>query len=133
MPGLTAKPIIDILLGASSLLEVEARIPELEAQGYQYVPEYESELPERRYLRKPRVGTRTRHLHCVLHGSGFWNRHLAFRDFLRAHSDTAAAYSELKRRLAATYREDRAAYTNAKSAFIESVLEKAASGGGGAA
>lgn len=129
VPGLGAKPIIDIMLGVTDLAEVAARLDRLEAHGYGYVPEYESQLPERRYFRKPESEPRTHHLHCVIRGSDFWVRHLLFRDYLRAHPDSAGVYFELKRELASLYRRDRAAYMEGKSDFIESVLSEAASKG----
>jgi GrpB-like predicted nucleotidyltransferase (UPF0157 family) len=101
VPGLGAKPIIDIMVGVSRLSDAERRIPALEAQDYEYVPAYEAQLPERRYFRKPSVGPRGYHLHCVVTDSEFWVHHLAFRDYLRAHPESAAAYFEPKRRLAA--------------------------------
>jgi GrpB-like predicted nucleotidyltransferase (UPF0157 family) len=66
--GLAAKPIIDVLVGVERLEEVETRITALEGLGYEYVPEYESEIPDRRYFRRPRVRPRTFHVHCVKRG-----------------------------------------------------------------
>lgn len=124
VPGLGAKPIIDIMVGVSALKHVGERIAHLLALDYAYVPEYEVELPDRRYFRKPRAGPRSYHLHCVVRGGDFWRRHLAFRDYLRHNPDAARAYYELKIELAAEYRFDGVAYTEAKSGFIESILEK---------
>ena len=90
VPGLGTKPVIDVLIGVPILVEVERRIPLLEAAGYEYVQEYEQQLPDRRYFRKPRSGPRAYHVHCVVAGSDFWIRHLAFRDYLRAHPESAA-------------------------------------------
>ena len=123
VPGLGAKPVVDILIGVPILREVEDRIPAFEAAGYEYVHEYEEQLPDRRYFRKPRVGTRAFHVHGVVTGSDFWIRHLAFRDHLRAHPESAVAYYTLKRELA--MRVSKEAYTEAKSPFIESVLASA--------
>ena len=123
VPGLGAKPVIDILVGVPALAEVECRIPAIEAAGYEYVPEYEQQLPDRRYFRKPRLGPRTVHVHCVVTNSDSWLRALAFRDYLRAHPEAAAAYYDLKRELAA--RISKADYTSAKSPFIESILTAA--------
>lgn len=120
VPGLGAKPIIDIMVGVSRLADVEGRIPELEAHGYEYVPQYEEQLPERRYFRKPRSIPKY-HLHCVVEQSDFWIRHLVFRDYLRAHPESAAAYFALKQTLAATH--GKREYTEAKSPFIESILD----------
>lgn len=123
VPGLGAKPVIDIMVGVPVLVEVERRIPALEAAGYEYVQEYERQLSDRRYFRKPRRGPRAFHLHCVVTGSDFWIRHLAFRDDLRTHPESAAAYYNLKRELAG--RVSKGEYTEAKSAFIEGVLASA--------
>ena len=123
VPGLGAKPIIDVMVGLRSLAEVEARIPAIEAAGYEYVPEYELQLPERRYFHKPRFGAREFHAHCVVKGSEFWIRHLAFRDYLRAHPESAAAYYALKQDLAK--RLTKPEYQDAKTSFIESVLAHA--------
>lgn len=123
VPGLGAKPVIDVMVGVVALSDVEGRMPALEDAGYEYVQKYEAQLPERRYFRKPRTGSRAFHVHCVVKGSEFWVRHLAFRDYLREHPASAAAYDELKRDLAA--RVTKADYTDAKSPFIESVLTAA--------
>lgn len=121
VPGLGGKPIIDVMVGVRSLAPVQARIPALQQIGYQYVPQYEANLPERRYFRKPAHRPRTHHLHCVRLGGALWRRHLAFRDRLRADPERARVYFELKRRLASQL-ADRRAYTDGKSPFIESVL-----------
>jgi len=120
VPGLGAKPVIDIMVGVPALVEAEGRIPALEAAGYEYVPKYETQLPQRRYFRKPRLGPRIFHLHCVVTGGDLWIRHLAFRDHLRGHPESAAAYDRLKRELALRVSKD--AYADAKSPFIEGVL-----------
>jgi GrpB-like predicted nucleotidyltransferase (UPF0157 family) len=109
VPGLGAKPVMDIIVGVPLLAEVEHRVPALEAAGYEYVPEYEQQLPDRRYFRKQRLGPRP--------------RHLTFRDHLRTHPESAAAYHSLKRELA--MRVSKKAYTEAKSPFIEGVLASA--------
>ena len=133
VPGLGAKPIIDIMVGLSHLDEAEARIPALEQIGYQYVPAHESELPDRRYFRKVQSGRKTHHVHAVVHGSDFWRRHLLFRDYLRRHDAMAKEYLRLKQRLAAVHLTNRRAYLQAKSDFIEAVLLKAMRRGGEAA
>jgi GrpB-like predicted nucleotidyltransferase (UPF0157 family) len=120
VPGLAAKPVIDVLVGLPALAEAERRIPALDAAGYEYVPEHEAALPDRRYFRKPRVGPRACHVHCVVHGSESWERHLAFRDHLRSHPASAAAYEDLKRHLAA--RLAKWEYAEAKGPFIERIL-----------
>ncbi len=94
VPGLAAKPIIDIIAGVRSLEDAPRCIGPLEAMDYEYVPQYEVYIPERRYFRP-----RTHHLHMVEISSEFWRRHLLFRDFLRSHPDVAQEYAELKRTL----------------------------------
>ena len=125
VPGLGAKPVIDIMVGVERLRDVESAIPAIEAIGYEYVPEYETQLPERRYFRKPRSGPRTHHLHVVARASAFWTRHLIFRDCLRANPRIAADYCELKRDLAERFPRDGIAYTEAKTPFIEAVMMRA--------
>lgn len=124
VPGLASKPVLDIMIGVVELAHVEARLPSLEALGYQYVPEYEARLPERRYFRKPVTRPRTHHLHAVVEGGELWLRHLRLRDILRARPDLAREYEELKRELAERFTHDGAAYTEAKSPFIERVMEQ---------
>lgn len=123
VPGLGAKPIIDILLGTPDLAIVERRIPELVAAGYRYVPEFEKSVPERRYFTKEDGQPGHFHLHAVVLDTPFWKRHLAFRDALRRDPALAERYWKLKQRLASRFVRDRDAYTEAKSAFIRSVEE----------
>lgn len=123
VPGLGAKPVIDILLGAGSLAEIESHIPKLTEAGFQYVPEYESELPDRRYFRRPAGDSLRVHLHAVAIGSRFWRDHLAFRDALRGDEALAKRYLDLKRELARTFAHDKGAYTDAKGPFIRRVLD----------
>jgi GrpB-like predicted nucleotidyltransferase (UPF0157 family) len=113
--GLPAKPIIDIMVGVVMLIDAEARIE----------AEYETELPERRYFRRPHQRPRTFHLHCVVRGEPFWTRHVAFRDHLRGHADAAGAYGRLKRDLARRHPFDRLAYMEGKAPFIRRVLDEA--------
>jgi len=126
IPGLPAKPIIDIMLGAPSLREVEAQIVGLEHLGYEYLPQHEQTMPERRFFAKPVIRPRLFHLHAAVFGETFWNEHLLFRDALSNNPPLAAEYGSLKLRLAAQFGEDRDGYTNAKSSFITSVIRHAA-------
>ncbi len=128
VPGLPAKPVIDIMVGVAALSEAEARIKSLRAQGYEYVPAYEAQLPQRRYFRKPLVEPRTHHVHCVIRGGSFWHDQLVFRDYLRAYPEAARAYATLKRDLAVLYAADREAYSEGKSEFITGILTLASTG-----
>jgi len=118
VPGLAAKPIIDIMLGLEQLADAEAMKPKLEAIGYRYMPEYEVQMPYRRFYIKEKAGRRVVHLHVVEISHEFWPRHITFRDHLRTHPESAAQYAALKRSLAEQYRHDRDAYTEAKTDFI---------------
>jgi GrpB-like predicted nucleotidyltransferase (UPF0157 family) len=126
VPGLGAKPIIDIMIGLSELSQAEERIGQLAWLGYEYVPESEADVPERRYFRQYSNGRRAVHLHCVLRGSVDWTRALAFRDVLRTDRDAANDYLLLKKSLAAEYRSDRYRYSEAKGSFVEAVLRSRA-------
>ena len=127
VPGLCAKPIIDIMVGIHELTDAEDCFVPLESIGYVYVPDYEVSIPERRYFRKgpSEMPNKHFHLHMVEHGSDFWKRQLLFRDYLRTHPDAARDYCELKKKLATKYRLNREAYTEAKTTFIESIVSKA--------
>lgn len=128
VPGLCAKPIIDILLGASSLHDIEQRIEALRIRGFNYIQEHEDKLPERRYFVKPESGSLRVNLHAVCLGSKFWNDHVAFRDRLRSDPSLRDEYARLKKALLLLHPGDRPAYTSAKAPFIQQVLASAASG-----
>ena len=119
--GLAAKPIIDMLVGVASLAAFESH-ERLSWFGYQYIPEYERALPDRRFFKRVSNGTRTHHVHVVEKDGLYWNRYLTFRDSLRNDAWLAHRYAVLKRGLARTHGFDRDAYTNGKSSFIEAVL-----------
>jgi GrpB-like predicted nucleotidyltransferase (UPF0157 family) len=125
VPGLCAKPILDILIGLRRLRDAKGCIPRLVAIGYEYVPEYEAALPERRYLRKGSRENRTHHIHMVERDSEFYRSHVLFRDHLRTHPEDARRYNALKRELAVRFASDREGYTEAKAPFIREILAKA--------
>lgn len=124
VPGLGAKPIIDIMVAVADIDDYVHAIAPLEGLGYEYVSEYEEFIPERRYFRKGAEPS-SHHLHMVQRTTSFWHDHLLFRDYLRTHDETARDYEELKKALAAKLGDDRLAFTEAKTAFIESVLAQA--------
>lgn len=113
VPGLAAKPTVDLMAGVAALSDAERCIAPLAALGWAYVPAYEAQLPERRYFRKPGF-----HLHVVEAHGPFWERHLLFRDYLRAHPKQALHYQQLKRVLAARCGDDLAAYAAGKRGFV---------------
>ena len=122
VPGLPAKPIIDVMLGASSLREIEEQIPKLESLGYEYVSRHEAEIPARRFFAKPTLRPRHFHLHGVVQAGDLWADYLALRDRLRKDTTLAARYAALKFELAAEFGDDRAGYTDAKTEFILSAI-----------
>jgi len=124
IPGLAAKPIIDILVGVTILAEAEAKVPALEALGYDC--RGENGIPGRLFFRKGvREFRRTHHLHMVELGHEQWAPMLAFRDYLRSHPEAARQYEDLKRELAAKFYDNRKAYTDGKAGFVNAVLAKA--------
>lgn len=122
VPGLAAKPVIDMLVGVRSLPEFEAHRTRLAERGFEYVPEYEHALPDRRFFRRMLRGVRTHHVHVVQFNGPYWKRYLEFRDRLRGDRRLAALYAALKCRLAGLFPNDRDAYTNGKSEFVNAVL-----------
>ena len=127
VPGLAAKPTIDVLVGVTGLEQMNERIDDMVAVGYHYVPKYEVRMPDRRYFRRPDARPRLAHVHVLEVDGVRWLRHLAFRDWLREHPDDAHAYAALKFALAHQYRHDRPGYTDAKNSFITMILKRALS------
>lgn len=123
VPGLAAKPIIDILAGVASLDGVEALVDRLCEHGYATSKEFNATLVDRRWLMRWKNGRRTHHLHVVAHGGTPWRERLAFRDALRSDFALALRYGDLKARLAAEHHADREAYTQAKADFIRAVTQ----------
>ena len=126
VPGLAAKPVIDIMVGVRSLEDTPVLVARLETIGYEYVPELERQMPFRRYFRKLAGGRRTHQIHLVERSdSAFWDRYLLFRDYLRAHPEVAEGYTRLKYEVSDRFREDGATYTGAKTDFIAEVVRLA--------
>jgi GrpB-like predicted nucleotidyltransferase (UPF0157 family) len=119
--GLAAKPIVDIMAGVASLAGSRPAIAALAAHGYCH-DAYAEDVEH--WFCKPSPELRTHHLHLVPVHSELWQRRLMFRDALRAQPALAAEYARLKMELAELHRYDREAYTEAKSAFIGSVLRE---------
>jgi GrpB-like predicted nucleotidyltransferase (UPF0157 family) len=121
VPGLAAKPVIDIMAPVKDLESSHASLAALEAIGYRYSP-YKAEVEH--WLCKPDPEHRTHHLHLVPLGSRLWIERLAFRDLLASDASVARDYAALKYRLAAAHRNDRERYTEEKGPFIESALRR---------
>lgn len=123
VPGLDAKPVIDILAGVADLNGSRPCFDRLATLRYVYSPYRGDEM---HWFCKPSPSRRTHHLHLVPTDSARFHDELAFRDYLRAHLDVAGEYATLKRRLAVEFRHDREAYTSAKTDFIRETLLRAA-------
>jgi GrpB-like predicted nucleotidyltransferase (UPF0157 family) len=128
VPGLAAKPIVDMLVEVTDLEATKARIaPVLEAQGYDYFwrpAMFEGPPFYAWFIKRDARGVRTHHIHMVERHFEHWDR-LLFRDYLIEHPDTAAEYQALKLSLATSHPNDRVAYTKGKTEFIVRVTEQA--------
>lgn len=122
VPGLCAKPVIDILVGVRSISEADSLLESLCRNQYVTSPEFNETLADRRWLMRHAGGKRTHHLHLVVHNGEQWQRRLRFRDLLRDNQALAERYGKLKQQLETRYRADREAYTAAKSDFVSEVL-----------
>ena len=121
VPGLKAKPIIDMLLEVFPLPKLEVGIPALEKLGYEY--RGEAGIPGRRFFR---TNPRTRHLHVFEAGTNENVRDmLLFRDYLRASSSIRERYESLKLELARQYSDNREAYTEGKAVLIQELIKEA--------
>jgi GrpB-like predicted nucleotidyltransferase (UPF0157 family) len=119
VPGLAAKPVIDILVGVRALGDADTHcIAPIVNLGYEYVPEFENVMPYRRFFRRSATdGLRSHQIHLVEKDTDFWHRHLLFRDYLRTHPARAQEYAALKRHLAPQF-TDVNDYADAKTDFI---------------
>jgi len=125
VPGLGAKPIIDIMASVDHIAEALVVEEPLAPLGYTYLQEYETFIPERRFFRRTSDdGVLTHHLHIVETTTAFWDDHVLFREYLKAHPTTARNYEAMKRDLASLV-ADRTAFTDAKTPFIQGVLTRA--------
>jgi GrpB-like predicted nucleotidyltransferase (UPF0157 family) len=118
--GISAKPILDIMVAISKYDDGEKCIAGLEALGYEY--KGENGVAGRHFFGKG--VPRTHHLHMVELKGNLWACHLAFRDFLNSDKSMALEYDRLKRNLARNFPNDRESYTNGKCSFVEKVLNK---------
>ena len=122
VPGMVAKPVIDVMFGVKSLENSRPAIEVLVANGYEYSP-YKAEVMH--WFCRPSHVFRTYHLHLIPFESPLWIERLQFRDLLRSDGNVASQYANLKRELAVVYKEDREAYTEKKWPFIEQALKSA--------
>jgi len=119
VPGLAAKPILDVDVVVASVSDVPTAITRLAELGYRH--QGDLGISGREAFASPSSAP-AHHLYVVVQGSEPWRNHIQFRDYLREHPESAKAYAELKRSLADRCQNDREKYTNAKTAFVEEVL-----------
>jgi GrpB-like predicted nucleotidyltransferase (UPF0157 family) len=124
IPGIWAKPIIDMLLEVENIAGLDEHRSKLEVLGYEALGEFG--IPGRRYFRKnDAAGVRTHQIHAFAAGSSQIEHHLAFRDYMREHHAAAQAYSALKQQLALAHPNDLEAYMKGKDPFIKEHEAKA--------
>ena len=130
VPGLMAKPIIDIIIGVRALDDLDPFLEEMDKAG---VREAGQDLVGQRLfvMGDFEKNTRSHHIHAVIWNAAPWKNYILFRDYLRAFDEKRAEYEAEKRRLAALYPNDRNAYTGAKAAMIERLLTEASRWAGG--
>jgi GrpB-like predicted nucleotidyltransferase (UPF0157 family) len=116
VPGLGAKPIIDMQVSVTDIERLDDYVDPLEALGYLFAPD--PAFPDYHYFAKPHTRPRSHHLHVCQAGSHQELRHVAVRDFLRAHPEEAASYEELKRTLVREHPDDRLAYVAGKDGYM---------------
>jgi len=127
VPGLAAKPVIDLLVQVSSLEETREQIvPILAAEGYDYFWRTDVSPAYAWFIKRDSEGKRTHHIHMVEADSKLWER-LYFRDYLREFPEEAKRYAELKQFLSEKYPNDRVAYTEGKAEYVRAITERAKS------
>ncbi len=128
VPGLVAKPVIDIGIGITSFEEAVVCIAPVSALGYVY--RGECGIARRHYFSRDNPAStdaayrRTHHIHMFETMSREWKHHIAFRDALRCNPELASQYAALKQELARRFPEDTAAYCSAKTAFITNAVDR---------
>lgn len=120
--GISAKPIVDMVLGVKSLEDAKELVPQLESCGYEY--KSEDTVPNRLFFAKGEDLNCTFYLHIAEVESDYYKDKLLFRDYLNKNLDKAKQYDNLKRKLAVKHAEDRSSYTEAKTDFITDTIKQ---------
>jgi GrpB-like predicted nucleotidyltransferase (UPF0157 family) len=123
--GLIAKPVIDIMIGLKNPEDMNDIRKKIISIDYSYIKEYEIIMPDRRFFRKIKNKITTHHIHMVEINNEFWQRHLAFRNYLRVNPEVAEEYGNFKLKLSEREWTDTNEYAEAKSKFIKPVEKEA--------
>lgn len=123
IPGVPAKPLIDMDIAVSSLDDeyIKEFVTPLEKLGYHYMHKF----PDRYFFAKGPEELRTHHLNLVELNNDEWRNSILFRDYMRRDKRACEEYATLKEKLAEQFSEDRASYTKAKEEFIQKIIELA--------
>ena len=122
IPGIPAKPIIDISVSVKDFSVIEKYLETLASQGYQL--KQDDLRTDRRFFTKGPESCRTHYLHVGEEGGSYVRDKILFRDFLRKHPEVAQEYADLKSRLGRVHSNDRYTYTEKKTDFIKNVLQR---------
>lgn len=125
IPGMQAKPILDLAIAVKSIDDYGECTHLLQELGYQYVPRDKATYGDDLLFVKGSDDNRTHHLKLTVIGSPFWEKSILFRNYLVKHPSAAKEYEDLKLQLAANYPVDRESYTEGKNEFIERILKDA--------
>ncbi len=125
VPGLGAKPVIDIMIGVRKLQDADDLIPNMNSLEYEYISKYEDVMPERRYFVKWKEKKSTHHIHTVEVAGEFWKRLLLFRDYLRINDKVRDDYFNLKKELSKKEWNKGNDYADAKTDFMKGMEKEA--------
>lgn len=123
IPGIDAKPIIDIAIGVEESVDINKIIQILEANNYEYRGNF-GEVGGQLFVKNLAFEVRTHHVHIVKFGGDQWNKYLRFRDILREDKALAKRYSTLKNELSKLYANNRELYTKSKTEFIQEIIKR---------
>lgn len=124
IPGIPAKPIVDMSLGVRVMKDAKKLIKPLNELGYEWKKEVGGPNIQLLFVRGPE-SKRTHYLHVFRYSGARWNNDLLFRDYLRKYRGRAKEYANLKRRLEKSFADDRYKYTAAKAKFIQDTIKRA--------
>ncbi len=122
VPGLAAKPIIDIAIGIKRFKDTKKLVSVLRELNYHFYKDFQR---QRLFVANGPDEKQTHYLHVMRYNGAKWKTDQLFRNYLRTHSEAVEEYSKLKQRLAKTYSNDRQSYADNKNVFIQAVIAKA--------